>query len=142
MKGRIAVIRERAGQVVAAWLIDGERVAKWRFVLAGKTARCEGIIESSARKADGATEDALVTAATLASGNALSGQWIIVTHGNGSTHGYEVDRVEQRGGKSVLVLRDDPGLRISGDKTEECYFPRRVIQGLNRFRIAGSAQFN
>ena len=61
---------------------------------------------------------------------------IIVTHGNGYTHGYEIDRVAHTDGKSVIILADDHGLRISGDVTEECYFPRRKITGVNRFVIA------
>ena len=39
--------------------------------------------------------------------------------------------------ESVILLREDHGLRLSGEQTEECYFPRRKITGPNRFVIVG-----
>ncbi len=142
LNGRLAVVRERAGQVVAAWLVDGTRVAKGDFVGTLDTPRYEGVLESALRKGDGASEDAFLTAAALPVGNKLAGQWMIVTHGNGYTHGYEIARIERREGKSVIVLRDDHGLQIRGNQTEEWYFPRRKISGPNRFVIAAGAHFS
>jgi hypothetical protein len=137
VSGRLAVVREKAGRVVAAWLLDGARVSKGDFALTLEKPRYEGVIEVASREADGAAEDAFITTAALPAGDKLAGQWLIVTHGNGYTHGYEISRVEQRDGKSVVVLREDHGLRLSGEQTEECYFPRRKITGPNRFVIAG-----
>ncbi|MBI3911110.1 MAG: heparinase II/III family protein [Armatimonadetes bacterium] len=139
VSGRLAVVRERAGRVVAAWLVDGTRVAKGDFALTLEAPRYEGVLESATRRADGADADTFVTSALLPDGDALAGQWLIVTHGNGYTHGYEIRRVERREGKSILILQDDHGLRLTGEQTEECYFPRRKIQGPNRFFIAGTA---
>jgi hypothetical protein len=67
---------------------------------------------------------------------------MVVTHGNGCTHGYAISRVERRGGKSVIVLQEDHGLRLAGEQTEDCYFPRRRITGPNRFAIAGRTSSN
>ena len=60
---------------------------------------------------------------------------MIVTHGNGPRHGYEIDRIEREGDRTVIVLTADHGLRISGDTTEEVYFPRRTMTGPNTFLI-------
>jgi len=87
------------------------------------------------RKAEGAEHDAFITDAELSAGSALRGMWMIVTHGNGYKHGYEIDRVEKQDGKTTIVLTDDHGLLIDGDKTTEVYFPRREIDGTNSFVI-------
>jgi hypothetical protein len=139
LQGRLGVLRERAGRVLAAWLVDGTRLGKGDFALTCKPARWEGTFESATRKADGAAADSFVTAAELPPGDALGGRWIIVTHGNGHTHGYEIRSVEPADGKSVIILRDDHGLKIADGATEECYFPRRKISGPNRFVITGWA---
>jgi hypothetical protein len=139
LRGRLAVVREKAGRVIAAWLVEGERVTKGDFTLKCDHPSYEGVIESAQRAADGAAADAFVTGAALPEGNELAGRWMIVTHGNGSTHGYEIRRVERHAGKSMILLGDDHGLKIRGDQTEECYYPRRTIAGRNRFSIAGQA---
>ena len=73
--------------------------------------------------------------ADLPEGDALHGRWVIVTHGNGYKHGYEIDRVEKRDGKTFIVLSMDHALRIEGDQTQEVYFPQREIEGANSFVI-------
>jgi hypothetical protein len=137
VRGRLAVVRERAGRVTGAWLIDGASVSKSDFVLKLNNPRYEGVIQAATRTEDGAAANSFLTDAMLPAGDQLIGQWMIVTHGNGYTHGYEIRRVEQRDGKTVVVLWDDPGIVIRGERTEESYFPRRTISGLNRFVIAG-----
>src|SRR5205814_5583738 len=42
MQGRLGVVRERAGKVVAAWLVDGTRLAKGDFTAKLATPRYEG----------------------------------------------------------------------------------------------------
>jgi hypothetical protein len=84
---------------------------------------------------DGAEHDAFVTDAQLPEGDLLHGVWMIVRHGNGHTHGYEIDRVEQRDSKRLVILSSDHGLRIEGDSTEEVYFPLRKMEGVNSFVI-------
>jgi hypothetical protein len=141
LRGRLAVVRERAGKIIAAWLLDGANVTKGDFALTLKAPRYEGVIESATRKAADAESDAFVTSIPLPAGDALAGQWMIVTHGNGHTHGYEISRVAQREGKTLVILRDDHGLVITGNETEELFFPRRKMPGQNRFLIAGCASF-
>jgi hypothetical protein len=65
---------------------------------------------------------------------------MIVTLGEGgASEGFEIDRVETRDGKTRILLRDDPGLRMSGKATTEIFFPRRKFEGENRFVIYARA---
>jgi len=134
-RGRLAVIRQVGGEVVAAWLFCCEslRVGEWK--MASLAAQYRGEIVAATRKADGDREDALITDAKLPYGRTLHGVWIIVTHGNGFTHGYEIDHIEKRDGKIVIVLTMDHGLRIDGRETREVFFPLRKIKGKNAFAI-------
>jgi hypothetical protein len=139
LRGRLGIVRQRADRVLAAWLIDGVGLSCGDVNLNCPTGRYEGAITSVTRKSDGGTEDALITQAELPEGGALAGRWMIVTHGNGHTHAYRIAHVQRRDGKSIVVCREDHGLRIQADQTEECYFPRRKIAGPNRFVIPLSA---
>ena len=139
VQGRLAVVRERAGQVVSAWLVDGRRAGKGKFSLALEKPRYEGALTGAERTADGAPADAFLTDAALPAGEALAGRWMVVTHADGHTHGYQVERVERRGGLSAIVLTDDHGLKVAERETEEMFFPRRRFAGANRFVIAGQA---
>ena len=60
---------------------------------------------------------------------------MIVTHGNGFRHGYEIDRIEKAGGETLVLLTGDHGLRIDQEQTEEVFFPQRTIEGENTFVI-------
>jgi len=135
LRGKLGVIRKEAGQVTGVWLFEGERLSSGDWSVEAGTGRYEGQIEAATRKADGAECDSFVTDAELPEGEVLRGVWMIVTHGNGFTHGYEIDRIVKQGGKTVVVLTDDHGLKIEGEKTEEIYFPRRKINGKNSFVI-------
>ena len=65
---------------------------------------------------------------------------MIVTHGDrGASQGFEIDRVESQNGKTRIILKDDPGLRVSGDTTTEIFFPRRRFTGPNKFVIYNRA---
>lgn len=136
IKGRLGLIRRVDDMVTGLWLVDGELLDGKGAALNSKTAQYRGDIEAATRKADGQPEDAFVTdAADLPPGETLRGRWLIVTHGNGLTHGYELDRIETREGRTLLVLKNDHGLRIEGDTTRELFFPRREIKGRNTFRL-------
>ena len=135
IKGRLGVLRQVSGTTVAAWLFEGEELTSgdWRLT-AGKT-RHDGVILAAKRKRDGAKVDAFVVKSDIPDGKTLRGSWMIVTHANGFTHGYQIDRVETVGADKIVVLTDDHGLRIEGDATTELYFPRRTIEGQNRFVV-------
>jgi hypothetical protein len=103
------------------------------------TSRYHGKILAATRRADGAPEDAFVVDTALPAAAPLHGHWMIVTHGNGYRHGYEIDRVDRRDGTTTIVLTSDHGLTIEGDITQEKYFPRRSIQGQNTLVIPRSS---
>jgi hypothetical protein len=69
----------------------------------------------------------------------VEGRWIIVEYPNGLTQGYELARSEERGGRTLLVTRQDHGLRIMGQQVEETYTPLRWMEGQCRFRLAAMA---
>lgn len=136
LKGRLAIVRRQGGKVTGAWLFEGESLLGGGLQLKATTSRYTGDITAATRIADGATQDAFVTDAALPIGTTLHGVWMIVTHASGHKHGYEIDRVEKRDGKTVIVLTSEHGLKIEGDATKEIYFPRRTFKGKNTFVIA------
>ncbi len=139
LRGRLGVVRRVEGRVVAAWLFEGERVRAGSWELTSRVSRYAGAVLAAERKADGAPRDAFIVDAKLPLGDALRGAWMIVTHGDGHTHGYEIDRVAEENGRTAVVLVNDHGLRIEGDRTTEVFFPRRSIRGRNTFVIPVAA---
>lgn len=135
LAGRLGIVRRSDGAITGMWLFDGRELSAAGHSLALGVAAYTGTIEAAPRIADGAEKDAFITNADLPPGDTLRGTWMIVTHGNGFRHGYEIDRVERADGKTVIILTNDHGLRIEGSTTSEAFFPRRVIEGTNTFRI-------
>ncbi len=135
MTGRLGIVREQDGEVTGMWLFEGAQLRCGDASLTAEAARLEGTITGALRIADGADADGFITDADLPEGTELRGRWMIVTHGDGHTHGYEIDRVERHDGGSLIVPAGDHGLRIDGDTTTEVFFPRREFTGANRFSI-------
>ena len=135
LEGRLGVVRRVNGNVTGMWLFEGRALSTDGQNLNADVSAHTGAIDGATRRADGAEHDAFLTDADLPLGDELRGTWIIVTHGNGFRHGYEIDRVERANGKTSIILTDEHGLRIEGGSTQEVYFPRRTIEGQNAFRI-------
>ncbi len=135
IKGRLGIVRQLAGNTIGMWLFEGEELVAKDGSITSEKGACSGEIQAATRKADGADEDSFITDASLPEGQMLQGVWMIVTHGNGFTHGYPIERVEKQDGKTVIVLSMDHGLKVHGDKTGEIYFPQREIEGKNTFVI-------
>ncbi|MGM0494668.1 MAG: heparinase II/III domain-containing protein [Armatimonadota bacterium] len=135
IRGRLGVVRRVDGEVAAMWLFEGRELTVAGEGISADAANLTGSIEGATRIADGAEYDALLTNADLPHGDELHGSWLIMTHGNGFRHGYEIDRVEEINKATAIILTDDHGLRIDGDTTEEVYFPQRTIEGTNEFTI-------
>jgi len=135
IKGRLGIIRQVEGKTAAVWLFDGVALTADDWSVKPEIGSYAGAIVGATRKLDGAENDAFITDADLPEGDDLHELWMIVTHGNGFTHGYSIERVEKEGGKTVIVLSMDHGLRIQGHQTQEVYFPRREIEGANSFAI-------
>ena len=135
LQGRLGLVRHRAGKFQGVWMFDAAAMSGPGWSLEGDERPMQGDVLAALRTGDGADCNGLLTDAELPDGNVLRGAWIIVTHGNGLTHGYEIERVQGRVGRRLIVLARDHGLRIQGDTTREVYFPRRNIQGANTFEI-------
>ncbi len=135
IKGRLGLVRQVQGRITGMWLFDGTALTGDDWSLKPESRSYAGTIIAATRELDGAEDDAFITAADLPEGDNLQGLWMIVTHGNGYKHGYQIDTVQKRDGKTVIVLSMDHGLRIQGEQTQEVYFPRREIQGVNSFAI-------
>jgi hypothetical protein len=128
-------VRQQAGQATDFWLFEGEALIAADVTLATENAFYAGQILSALCKDDGDAHDGFITDDSVPVGDTLRGSWMIVTHGNGFRHGYQIDRVEKQDGKTVILLASDHGLRIDGKQTEEVFFPQRMIQGKNTFVI-------
>ncbi|MFP3903292.1 MAG: heparinase II/III family protein [Armatimonadota bacterium] len=135
LKGRLGIVRREGETITGMWLFEGRQLTSGQHSLSADQSLYTGSLQDATRKAEGAEYDAFITSAELPGKTALQGQWIIVTHGNGFTHGYEIDRVEKVGGKTHVILTHEHGLKINGNTTEEVYFPQRTIEGDNSFTI-------
>ena len=139
LHGKLGLLRQREGSPTEAWLFEGVSLAGNGLSLSMDQGALTGEIAAATRQADGAEHDAFITDAELPLGETLRAAWMIVTHGNGYTHGYEMDRVEERDGRRVIVLSHDHGLKIDEGTTREVFYPQREIAGFNTFRIPLSA---
>ena len=137
LRGRLGVVREVAGKMAGAWLVNGTRFAAANWSLQAPVAEFAGEITGVSRALDGAPLNAFTTTAKLPPGDTLREHWLMVTLPNGQQQGYQIDRVEPREGQTVIVLADDPGLRIVGTAVEEVYFPARQLRGTCQFRLPG-----
>ena len=141
IKGRLGIVRQVEGKTTGVWLFDGIALTADDWSVKAEISSYGGEIVGATRKLDGAENDTFITgaglpgAADVPEGDDLHGRWMIVTHGNGFTHGYPIERVEKQDGKTVIVLSMDHGLKIEGEQTQEVYFPRRTIEGANTFVI-------
>ncbi len=135
IRGRLGIVRQVGSQTTGAWLFEGERLSCRQWSISTEIGAYRGEISAGLRQADGDEYDAFVTADDLPLGNTLRGVWMIVTHGNGYTHGYEIERIVEQDGERVIVVTYDHGLMIEGDTTKQFYFPRREIEGKNTFVI-------
>jgi hypothetical protein len=138
LRGRLGIVRHQGGTVIGAWLFEGEALAGEGFSVTSPTPAYTGTIEAAPRRAGGHAEDGFLTAATLPLGDTLKGSWMIVTHPDGHTHGYEIATVKRQGDRTLVVLTSDHGLEIEGDTTREVFFPRRTFTGQNTFRVSNA----
>ncbi len=134
-KARLGFLRTCGGELVAAHLTDGTLLQYGGFSLKALFEAVAGQIVKVERD-DAGNKYAFLVDKELQAGNALAGQFAIVTHGDGTTHGYEISHVEARGSNSLLHLADDPGFKINEDGTTQfVYFPGNTTEGPNSFRI-------
>jgi hypothetical protein len=134
LRGRVAVVRKVAGRTQAAWLFDGAALGSGDRTIEQRQ-RLEGKVLGALRVDGGDEHDALIVEGQLPTGDALRGRWMIVTHGDGLTHGYEIVEVRRHARGSLVIVTYDHGLAIDGDTTREIYYPKRTFTGGNTFTI-------
>ena len=130
---RLAVVRVKAGEVVSAYLCDGEELSLGRFALKCPPSHT-GAIEHVHRDTSKGEYSFLVTG-QLPAGGALEGHTILVTHPDKTTHGYLIRSVELQGARSLVRLQDDPGFDVVDATTRFLFHPPHEVKGANTYRI-------
>lgn len=132
--GRMGIIRLQNGEVAEMMLFGGERLEFGKTVLAG-AAKAEGNVLATMRKAAGDSIDALVTDVHVP--DEAAGHYVIVTHPDERTTGYQIKEVRHEQGSSVIVLAEqDPGFEIRDDGTsEQKFYPNMKWSGDHQFEI-------
>jgi len=73
---------------------------------------------------------AIVLTGVLPQGDALSKRWLLVTHPDKTTHGYEIRSVERQGQESIVQVARDPGFEIGeAGESRWLYYPPRELRG-------------
>jgi len=130
--GRTGFVRLRGEEVLTAYMLDGTRLHCGEFTMVTEPAP-EGAIAGVVREED---RFGFQVAERLPGGKALAGRTVLVTHPDGSTHGYVASGVEVIEGGSLILLDDDPGFSIREDgKTEFIYYPQGEQEGSNTYRV-------
>jgi hypothetical protein len=130
--GRTAFLRLRADELITAYMLDGTLLRCGDFTMTTDPAP-EGAIEGVVREGN---RFAFRVAERLPPGKALAGRTVLVTHPDGSTHGYVATGAEPTQGGSLILLADNPGFAIHEDgKTEFLYFPQGELEGSNTYRV-------
>lgn len=73
----------------------------------------------------------------------LSGRTMFIKHGDGATHSWTIDRIENvRNGKSRVFVKEEPGFLIENQTGDAVYerFPGDRHPGPHRFRVAALAR--
>lgn len=134
MTGEMGFIRLIDGNVQEMSLVGGTWLQKGEHQLSGDGAISGTILETK-RVVNGDLYDALVVDGTV-SPEAI-GQYIIITHPDGTTSGYKIGDVLHEDGKSMIVLAEhDPGFSIYQDGTsQQMYYPALLWSGPHTFKI-------
>lgn len=133
--GETGLIRLVNGQVRAMELAAGTRLAKAGHEIVSDGATT-GTIAGTLRKADGDAYNGLLT--TSAVPQSAAGNYLILTHPDGSSTGFAIGEVRQHEGKMLLVLEEDPGFALQPDGfSKQTYFPHKNWSaGVHTYRIA------
>ena len=132
-QGEVGFVREQDGEARVMGLWGGEKV-QWQTVQLIGGGLYTGQVTDVLRIQDGAPYHALVVHDTPEIGD-IDGAVAVVTFGDGTTRGLRVQRVV---GEQV-ILKDDPGFRITNTGMAHCFFPLREIEGTVQLKIRTSA---
>ena len=136
MVGKMGLIRLVDGAVQEMTLVGGTLLRKGAAEVTNAGLYTGAVLETR-RAAAGDAYDALVVDAQVPANAA--GTYVVVTHPDGMTTGFEIGQVLHENGKSVLVLNEqDPGFVIEADgSSRQTYYPHLGWTGAHTFEIAG-----
>lgn len=152
MKGQLGLVTEEDGRY-QGHLVGGTILRKSPMMVRKKKALYSGRILTAMREDAGDEGNAFTVDTILPTGDELSGKWMIVTHTmlgqvtasndaskeqsgrHNVTHAFEIDRVERKGVKMVVYLKEDHGLDIEGGKAKEVFSKWLGFTGPNKFVI-------
>jgi hypothetical protein len=127
-QGRYALLR-RGGRSVAAESLGASKIA-WGSASFAGAGRLEGRVLS-------VSADALEITANAADVADPANQMVIITHGDGTSHGYQIARAERSGPDSAKLFLAATGFEYDPERklTRFTSFPLSEIAGENRFSI-------
>lgn len=134
MVGEMGMIRLIDGQVSDMALTGGTLLRKGGRSLQGDGV-ISGTVTDTLRVANGDAYDALVTDAQVS--DAAIGRYVIVSHPDGSTTGYQIGSIVREPGRTILVLAEyDPGSELAGDgSSRQTFYPHKSWTGPHTFAI-------
>ncbi|MBP1988840.1 S-layer homology domain-containing protein [Paenibacillus eucommiae] len=134
LDGKMGFIRLEDGIVTKMMLMDGTSLKYGNVEVSGAGA-IVGDIQKVLRKAEGAPYDAFVTAADVPVN--IQGQYIVVDHPDGTSHGYLIQSIVKDSGKSVIQIEGEPGFEVYPDGISQLkFFPATGWTGAHTFRIS------
>ena len=129
-RGRFGIVSTHKGKLAWMHLLDGTELSYGDHVLKAPS-RWEGDITA-------VTESGFETNVRLPTDDSLRRATLLLIHGDGSTQGYEIDRVQATDDRTTVVVKGPTGLSFDGERTRILFFPLREIGGKNRFVITTS----
>lgn len=126
MQGHVAVL-SRVGNRVEWGYVYGPGLIRAGALSVTGAALVRAALGAVERAADGGDNALVVKQALDAEG--LSGTWLRVIHGDGSAHGYRIERTEQAEGGTRIVIHDEPGFAVVDRGMKMLFFPHYMIPG-------------
>jgi hypothetical protein len=137
LEGKMGFIRTEKGKVKAMYLVGGTslKIGDTHLVSEGPA---QGKIVKVLRKEAGDEYDAFLTDTKVPQG--MKGSYIIVSHPDGQTHGYEIKDIREEGIGSLVILTMDPGFALDSETTSSMkFFPFTQWRGEHIFRIENTS---
>lgn len=131
--GRVGFIRIVDGEIAKMHTIGASLLRKAGTELAS-AGTIAGNVLSTQRKLLGHGHDGIVVDQKVPGDQV--GAYVVVTHPDGITHGYRIEKILDSDAGSLLVLDMDPGFSIStaGD-SKMAYFPFLSWEGPHKFKV-------
>lgn len=142
--GEVGFIRMVDGVVNSMYLVGGTSLQKGSLEVTD-VGPLAGTITGTMRKAAGDPFDAVITDTMLPADLAatLPGKYVVLTHPDQTTRGYEIGDIRIEQGRTIMILAEhDPGFEIYADGSSEMrFYPAKQWDGSHTFRIANSAVY-